>query len=88
MNRYGFIQRITITPDMKDPVSGQRVFFWIFSYWSSEQAVCQGWGYSYLKNVRWRFRLTIWILGFSLETPVHHGLRNNGMFMVNSLSGD
>jgi hypothetical protein len=27
MNRYGFIQRITITPDMKDPVSGQRVFF-------------------------------------------------------------
>jgi len=58
MNRYGFIQRITITPDMKDPVSGQRVFFWIFSYWSAEQAVCQGWGYSYLKNVRWRFRLT------------------------------
>jgi hypothetical protein len=27
MNRYGFIQRIKITPDMKDPVSGQRVFF-------------------------------------------------------------
>jgi len=30
MNRYGFIQRTKITPDMKDPVSGQRVFFEFF----------------------------------------------------------